>query len=527
MLEAVVAPVAQLQPGALVGGEFRVRNLLAQGGMGAVYVAEQASTGKLRALKIMHPSLVADPGLTERFVQEARIGSMIPSDHVVEVVGAGVDAATGLPWLAMELLSGEDLAQYVARRGPLPLPELPVVLRPVFHALAAAHARGIVHRDIKPENIYLASAMSSTHPTIVKVLDFGIAKVAAQALGTATTAMGSPMWMAPEQTEAYSHVSAATDVWSLGLLTFWLLTGRSYWRSVQAGTSSVAQLMREFLFEPLVPASLRASELGVVAPLPPGFDAWFARCVTRNPAERFSDATAAGTHLFQDVLGVTASATLGVVPTVSAPRLSVPHAQPIPPAVYAAPAFSATAVPTVTPTRGSSGAGVGIAVLGGGAFVALGLVAAAGIGAFAYLSAAPSEAPPATPPATVATPQGPQPTAVETTPTPAAAAPRELGVAPRPPTATPTVTQAPPADTATTSEGLAPQPTAESQPAPKPAPYKVGQNVDVNWKGSWWQGTVTAVKGDKFLVHYIGWSSSWDEWVTTARLRPWTGTARK
>ena len=161
--------------------------------MGAVYVAEQASTGKRRAIKVMHPALVADPSLRERFVQEAKVGGLIASDHVVEVVGAGVDPTLGVPWIAMELLEGEDLGHYLPGRGPMSMDEALSVLRPLCHALAAAHAAGIVHRDVKPENVFLAATHSTTHPTIVKVLDFGIAKVAAQARQTATAAMGTPL----------------------------------------------------------------------------------------------------------------------------------------------------------------------------------------------------------------------------------------------------------------------------------------------------------------------------------------------
>ena len=457
--------------------------LLAQGGMGAVYTAEQLSTGKQRALKVMHPSLVADSGLQERFVQEARVGSMIPSDHVVEVVAAGVDATTGQPWLVMELLSGEDLAEHVARRGPFALSELPSILRPIFHALAAAHARGIVHRDIKPENIFLASTMSSTQPITVKVLDFGIAKVAAQALGTATTAIGSPIWMAPEQTESRSHVSPATDVWSLGLLAFWMLTARPYWRAAQGG-SSVAQLMREVLFEPIEPASRRAAEHGFAGALPSGFDTWFARCVARNPSERFADATQAGTELLQDVLGTTAGIPLGTAPRPSAPMPSV-----APPPNGSLP-MSGTSVPIVTAAApvSRSSTGLGIAVLGGGAFIALGLIAAAvivAVVAFFVLRPEPGPVPAQAP-------------------------------APAPPTQAPLgepVVKTPPSKPVVV--------------APKKAPYSAGQKVDVLWEGSWWQGQIVAVKGDsKFLIHYIGWASSYDEWVTTARLRPWTGSAR-
>src|SRR4051812_46361008 len=114
---------AVLGPGFVVGGEFTIRAPLDEGGMGAVYVAEQRSTGKLRALKVMHRAIVADAGLRRRFEQEARVASRIESEHVVEVLAAGVDEASGLPYLVMELLEGEDLRDRVAAVGALPRDE--------------------------------------------------------------------------------------------------------------------------------------------------------------------------------------------------------------------------------------------------------------------------------------------------------------------------------------------------------------------------------------------------------------------
>src|SRR4051794_35287233 len=107
--------------------------------MGSVYVALQHSTGKQRALKLMLPQLVADESLRRRFVQEARAGSLIESDHIVEVVAAGVDDTTGTPWLAMELLKGQDLGALVTERGPQALPDLHAIMTQLCHAVGAAH----------------------------------------------------------------------------------------------------------------------------------------------------------------------------------------------------------------------------------------------------------------------------------------------------------------------------------------------------------------------------------------------------
>src|SRR5262249_6721970 len=157
--------------------------------------------------------------------QEARVTARIESEHVVQVVAAGVDAATGMPWLAMELLEGEDLAAYLARRGPVPVPELLAIMAQLGHALEAAHRLGVVHRDLKPENILIARSQQQGVPFKLKIRDFGIAKTVAEAQATAsaTATVGTPRYMAPEQTEANGIVTPATDVWALGLIAFQLL----------------------------------------------------------------------------------------------------------------------------------------------------------------------------------------------------------------------------------------------------------------------------------------------------------------
>ncbi|WP_437478553.1 protein kinase [Sorangium sp. So ce1014] len=298
--------IAPIQPAAgMLFGEFRIVRPLSAGGMGAVYIAEQASTGKLRALKLMHPQLCADTRLRERFEQEARVGALVESDHIVQVIGAGIDPANGVPWLAMELLEGEDLAQRMKRCGLLPPQEVHEIFRQLCHALGAAHRAGVVHRDMKPQNVFLARTHSATAPWSVKVLDFGIAKIAAEASTMATASLGTPLWMAPEQTDTRGQIAPATDVWALGLIAFAMLTGRTYWRAANdpMGTA-MPVLLREILFEPIDPASTRATALGSAGSLVHPFDAWFARCLAREPSERFQTAQEAfdalGPALFAD-----------------------------------------------------------------------------------------------------------------------------------------------------------------------------------------------------------------------------------
>ena len=171
--------MTQLDPGAIFGRDFRVVRPLRAGGMGSVYVVEQLSTGAQRALKVMAPELASDATTRERFVREARVGALIDSDHVVEVVTAGVDEQSGAPYLVMELLRGEELADVVTRLGPLPLGDVAEVMDQAGHGLEQAHAKGIVHRDLKPENIFLGVARRRDASFTVKILDFGIAKLVA------------------------------------------------------------------------------------------------------------------------------------------------------------------------------------------------------------------------------------------------------------------------------------------------------------------------------------------------------------
>lgn len=297
------------EAGAIVGGDFRVLHRLGQGGMGSVWAVEQISVGRKRALKVMRGEIAHDPKLRERFVQEAKIGATIESDHVVEVVAAGIDEARDLPWIAMELLDGRDLAAVITQRGALPLPEVAELARQLGHALAAAHAVGVVHRDLKPENVFLArSRRSDNAPFEVKVLDFGIAKIATEARTpiTESAIIGTPLYMAPDQMDKSTPPTPAIDVWALGLIVYRAITGRYFWRSARDGSLSVATLMREILFDDVPRASVRAAEDGVADRLPSsGFDEWLARCLERDPDARFRDAGEACAELAV-VLGATA-----------------------------------------------------------------------------------------------------------------------------------------------------------------------------------------------------------------------------
>ena len=266
-----------LEPGQIIDREYKVERLLSQGGMGAVYVVEHVTTGKRRALTVMLPHLVRDQASRDRFEREARIGARIESDNVVEVVDAGVDEGTGLPFLVMELLDGVDLDHVIESQKTIPPAGVADIVDQLCDALGRGHAIGVVHSDLKPENVFLEKPRRRGVAFTVKVMDFGIAKLISDEVREArvTTPMGSPLWMAPEQTQRGAAITPATDVWALGLLVYRMLTGVSYWRGANApdGTVSVGGLVLEVVVQPLDPASLRAREMGVAALLPAGFDA--------------------------------------------------------------------------------------------------------------------------------------------------------------------------------------------------------------------------------------------------------------
>lgn len=279
-----------LLTGSIFANRYRVQSLLSDGGMGAVYVVLDERTNKKLALKIMHAQLARDLELRKRFEGEAKVVAKLENDHILDVRDFGVDDESDNPYLVMELLQGEDL-DALLERGPLPLAVGAEILPQLFFGMAAAHAVPVVHRDLKPGNIFLHRPHLEDGKFIVKVLDFGIAKDLSVSASTTQAAMGTPLWMAPEQTRAGAVILPSADVWALGLLAFTILTGKIYWLSANGVEADGYQVMREVLFDPLVSASERSAALGLRGMLPQGFDEWFAKTVVRDPAERFPTAS--------------------------------------------------------------------------------------------------------------------------------------------------------------------------------------------------------------------------------------------
>ncbi len=284
-----VAAESSIPVGTIVAGRFRVERPLTEGGMATVFVASDLEVpGIERALKIMAPRLLKDDKSRERFEQEATIGSVLKHPHIVDVLGAGVDAALESPWIAMELLEGGTIAAVLRERGPFPPDEVRALFLRFGAAMAAAHSRGVVHRDLKPENVFLEARPNEGLPYTLKVLDFGIAKVRKDHSMTNSQLIGSPLWMAPEQLSAGTSIGPFTDVWPFGLLAFYALTGKSYWLVANEPAMNLPKLLAEILAADLVAPTARARQLGVEVTWPEAFDAWFLRCVARDPAMRFA-----------------------------------------------------------------------------------------------------------------------------------------------------------------------------------------------------------------------------------------------
>jgi len=274
--QAVEMPFA---PGDVIAGKYEVVKLIGSGGMGYVVSAMHVELGEVVALKFLRPEALQIEELVERFAREARAAAKIRSEHVARVYDVGV-LPDGVPFIVMEHLAGQDLADVLQARGPLPIKVAIEYVMQACEALAAAHASGVVHRDIKPENLFLTKHAQGLD--FIKILDFGISKVALAPgkRGFVRTMMplGSPVYMSPEQIRSSDQVDARTDIWSLGCVLFELLTG-----TVAFNEPSLMQLSAAILEHDPVPLRELLPEA------PPELEEVVLRCLEKDADKRYGN----------------------------------------------------------------------------------------------------------------------------------------------------------------------------------------------------------------------------------------------
>jgi serine/threonine-protein kinase len=263
--------------GTIIAGRYRLMDQLGQGGMGSVWKAEHMTLRSEIAVKLIDPEISGKAEMLERFQREAQAAAALRSPHVVQILDYGVDA--GVPYIAMELLDGETLADRLRSVGRLSPLETVRVVTHVARALSKAHEAGIVHRDLKPENVFL---VPNDDHEVAKVLDFGVAKHSKLGSGKGPTRtgliLGTPGYMSPEQAQGTKTVDFRSDLWALGVIAYECVVGQ-----VPFESEALGDLLIKICVHPIpVP-----SEHGQV---PLGFDAWFARACSRDTEQRFQSA---------------------------------------------------------------------------------------------------------------------------------------------------------------------------------------------------------------------------------------------
>jgi eukaryotic-like serine/threonine-protein kinase len=261
--------------GSVLGGKYRVRRILGEGGVGVVVEARHIELRRPVALKLLSAN---DPEQIARLQREARAAARLESVHATKVIDVG-RLADGAPFIVMELLHGEDLGEVIAR-GPLPVEVAIDYILQACEAVAEGHACGIVHRDLKPRNLFLTRSADGN--ALVKVLDFGLAKTTEhdpihKPLTRPAVIMGSPQYMSPEQMRASRDVDARTDIWALGVCLYELLTG-----AFPFVGPTFADLYAAILGAPPVPIERYRPDLPR-----PLVDA-IRRCMEKDPAWRFA-----------------------------------------------------------------------------------------------------------------------------------------------------------------------------------------------------------------------------------------------
>lgn len=287
--------------GTVLGGKYRVDRVLGRGGMGVVAEVTHVQLGTTFAMKFLRSELAERQQVLDRFMREARAAAQLRGEHVCRVFDVSV--IDGLPCLIMEKLEGTDLSALLKRQGPLPIAVACEYLLQVCAGMAEAHAAGFIHRDLKPGNLFLTTRSDGT--PIIKILDFGVAKALAETdhdLTHSGMILGSPSYMSPEQIKASRLASARSDLWSIGVILYELVSGAKPFKG-----DGIAGLAYNISHEPY-PA---------LPNLPPQLDAVIARCLQKDPNLRFQSAGELAQALAQFVpQGAYSSRASGSVPSL-------------------------------------------------------------------------------------------------------------------------------------------------------------------------------------------------------------------
>jgi serine/threonine-protein kinase len=356
--------LAGVAEGQVLAGKYRVERVLGVGGMGAVVAAQHLQLETRVAIKFLLPQMLAHEDAVARFAREARNAVRITNEHVARVLDVGT-LDNGAPYMVMEYLQGADLSVLLQQRGGLPIEEVLDFILQAMEAIAEAHALGIVHRDLKPANLFCTRRPDGKPH--VKVLDFGISKTlgpgAAGSLTATTALMGSPFYMSPEQMQASGAVDARTDIWSLGVIIFELLTGQTPFYGESIPEVCVKVAVKE-------PPPLRALRPDV----PEGLALAIATCLQKDREQRYRNVAALALAL-QPFAPPRAKASVErIVDTIQAAGLganapSVSHAS-----VPASPAHAVETIPALGRTATSEKGGKAIA----GVLAAVSVLAVAG-----------------------------------------------------------------------------------------------------------------------------------------------------
>ena len=260
-------------------GRYEIGNLIGRGGTASVYEAVRTTDNVRAAVKILHPHLASDRVCAARFLREARTLSQIVHPNIVRVLDAG--HSDGMLYLAMSLVEGEDLSDYLLRLHPIPLSHIVECMLPVVDAVATAHEAGVIHRDLKPRNVRITR---SKHGRIVpQVLDFGLSKWketgARTELTTSGETLGTVSYMSPEQLRSARRVDERTDVYALGVMLYECATARRPFQGLSA-----YDLMHDILTGDVVSPGVHRPDL------PAEFEEVMMRAMRREPSERYGSA---------------------------------------------------------------------------------------------------------------------------------------------------------------------------------------------------------------------------------------------